>query len=161
MLGIAFPKFSDRNVINLLLEVEPKTANKRAFPDIQPDDWHRDVWMVSEKDRGAQILGSPNDLIIVALDEHVASGYSWDVDGVTHAGMKLEKDGRISPPDTRIGGAVQRRLVMQGEGRKHLHLEERRLWDATQPSRNSFDIYLAMVGREPEGIPRSGRVLAA
>jgi Zn-dependent peptidase ImmA (M78 family) len=153
--------FLKRSVINQLLDIEPKTAKQRALPDIQPDDWHRDVWMVSEKDRGSQILGSPNDLIIVSLDEHVASGYSWDVDGIANAGMKLEKDGRISAVDARIGGAVQRRLVMQGEGRKHLHLEERRLWDTTQPSRNSFDIDLALVGREPEGIPRSGRVLAA
>jgi Zn-dependent peptidase ImmA (M78 family) len=153
--------FLDRIAVKRLLDVEPKIAKQRALPDIKPEDWHRDVWVVSEKDRGAHILGSPDDLIVLALDEHVASGYSWDADGVTRAGMTLEKDGRVNQNGDRIGGSVQRRLVMQGEGYRHLHLEERRAWDASQPSRNTFEIDLALVGREPEGIPRSGRVLAA
>jgi Zn-dependent peptidase ImmA (M78 family) len=153
--------FLDRTAVKQLLGVEPKAAKQRALPDIKPDDWYRDVWVVSEKDRGAHILGSPNDLIVLALDEHVTGGYSWDADGVTRAGMKLEKDGRVSDAGSRLGGSVQRRMVMQGEGNKHLHLEERRAWDASQPSLNTFEIDLALVGREPEGIPRSGRLLAA
>lgn len=153
--------FLNRGVVMGLLDVEPKAAKQRAIPDIEPQDWHRDVWLVSEKDRGAHILGSPNDLIVLALDEHVASGYTWDADAVRRAGMSIEKDGRVTDNEDRIGGRVQRRLIVQGEGKKHLHLEERRAWDASQPSRNSFEIDLMLLGREPEGIPRSGRVLAA
>ena len=72
--------------------------------------------MVSEKDRGSQILGSPDDLIVVALDEHVAGGYTWDIEGVSRAGMTLEKDGRITATQHLIGGPVRRRLVVHGEG---------------------------------------------
>ena len=153
--------FLDRANVERLVKVEPKVSKQRAVPDITPEDWHRDVWLVSEKDRGAKMLGSPADLIVLALDEHVAGGYTWDVDVIAQAGMVVERDGRVTPDETRIGGPVQRRLVLQGEGKKHLHLEERRAWDKSQPSRNSFDIDLTLVGREPEGIPRSGRVLAA
>lgn len=154
-------KLLDRSTILRLVDVEPKVAKQHAIPDIKPQDWHRDVWVVSERDRGVHILGSPNDLIVLALDEHIASGYTWDAAGIERAGMSLEKDGRISENDNRIGCRVQRRLIMQGEGRKHLHLEERRSWDASRSSRNTFDIDFALVGREPEGIPRSGRILAA
>lgn len=153
--------FLDRGVVNQLVKVEPKTAKQRAVPDMKPDDWHRDVLLVSENDRGAHILGSPNDLIVLALNEHVASGYTWDAAAITEAGMTIEADDRQSDVGARIGGSVQRRLVMQGEGNKHLHLEERRAWDSAQPSRNTFDIDLALIGREPAGIPRVGRRLAA
>lgn len=153
--------FLDRAAVRRLLNVEPKVAKQRAIPDLKPDNWHRDVWLVSEKDRGAQILGSPEDFIVLELDEHVASGYTWDVDAVVLAGMSLEDDGRVTADESRIGGCVQRRLVLQGEGHKRLHLEERRAWDGSQPSRKTFEIELELVGREPEGIPRSGRVLAA
>ena len=153
--------FLDRPAVKRLLDVEPKSAKQRAVPEIAPEDWHRDVWVVSEKDCGSRFLGSPNDLIVLALDEHVAGGYSWDTDGILRAGMRLEHDGRISASGAKIGGRVQRRMVVQGEGERHLRLEERRAWDPAQPSRNTFEIDLALSGREPEGIPRSGRVLAA
>ena len=153
--------FLDRGTVDKLLLTEPRTTKQRAVPDITPDDWHRDVWVVSEEDRGTHILGSPNDLIVVALEEHVAGGYSWDAEGVIKAGMKIEKDGRVTPDSQRIGGKVQRRLVMHGEGTRRLHLEERRAWDPAQPSLSTFDIELALVGKEPEGIPRSGRLIAA
>lgn len=153
--------FLNRRAVEQLLDVEPKVSKQRAVPDVTPDDWRLDVWLVSEKDRGAHILGSPNDLIVLALDEHIAGGYCWDVDGVVRAGLTVEKDGRVTGDQKRLGGSVQRRLILQGEGKRHLHLEERRPWDVSQPIRNSFDIELALVGKEPEGIPRSGRVLAA
>ena len=154
-------RFLEVNAVKTLLQTEPRIAKQRALPDVTPDDWHRDVWIVSEEDRGTHILGSPNDLIVLALEEHVAGGYSWDTEGAITAGMKIEVDGRVTPDNQRIGGKVRRRLVMQGEGTKHLHLEERRAWDPSQPSNRTFDIELALIGKEPEGIPRSGRLIAA
>lgn len=159
--GLLSQKFLRRPEINQLLAVEPKAAKQRALPDIEPEDWHRDVLVVSEKDRGTQILGSPKDLVVVALEEHVAGGYTWDADGVSRAGMTLERDGRITAAENLIGGSVRRRLVMHGEGSRHLHLEERRAWDASYPARKTFDIDLVLIGQEPGGIPRFGRRLAA
>jgi len=154
-------KFLTRSAIDKLLAIEPKVTKQRALPDIEPEDWHRDVLIVSEKDRGSQILGSPNDLIIIALEEHVAGGYTWDADGVGRAGMTLERDGRITATPNLIGGPVRRRLVIHGEGARHLHLEERRAWDTSHPTRTTFDIDLVLNGREPIGLPRIGRRLAA
>jgi hypothetical protein len=56
---------------------------------------------------------------------------------------------------------VRRRLVIHGEGARHLHLEERRAWDTSHPTRTTFDIDLVLNGREPIGLPRIGRRLAA
>ncbi|HAE55166.1 ImmA/IrrE family metallo-endopeptidase [Parvibaculum sp.] len=154
-------KLIDRGTVEHLRSVEPKEAKQRAVPDVHPENWHRDVWVISDKDRGTRVLGAPNDLIVLALDEHTAAGYSWDADGLTQAGMTIERDDRVAVDDKRIGGRVQRRLVVRGSGETHLHLEERRLWEKNETGRSSFDIDLTLVGREPAGIPRAGRVLAA
>lgn len=153
--------FLSSSIVDRLVMVQPAVSKERAVPEVQPEDWHRDVWIVSESDRGSRILGSPNDLIVVALEEHVAGGYSWDTNGIAQSGLRLEHDRRVSPAGSAIGARVQRRIVLQGEGEKHLRLEERRAWAPAQPSINTFDIDLTLLGREPEGIPRSGRVLAA
>jgi hypothetical protein len=153
--------FLDKRAVEALVRAEPRTAKQRALPDITPDDWHRDVWVMSENDRGAHILGGPNDLIVVALEEHIAGGYVWDTRGVERAGLQIEKDDRQASHPDRLGGSVRRRLVLQGQGTTHLRLEERRAWDQKQPSRNTFDLDLVLMGREPEGIPRVGRLLAA
>jgi Zn-dependent peptidase ImmA (M78 family) len=153
--------FLNRRMVEQLVAAQPRAVKRRAVPGLTPDHWHRDVWVLSERDRGTHVLGSPDDYLVIALEEHIAGGYSWDTDGVIRAGLKLEKDERADHEASAIGASVQRRLVVQGAGTGHLTLEERRAWDQSQPSINTFDLDLALVGREPEGIPRAGRLLAA
>lgn len=151
----------DRRTVEKLVDAQPRAVKRRAVPGLSHDHWHRDVWVLSERDRGTHVLGNPDDYLVIALEEHVAGGYSWDTEGVDRAGLKLEKDERADHSTGAMGASVQRRLVLQGTGTGHLTLEERRAWDKSQPSINTFDIDLALVGREPEGIPRAGRLLAA
>lgn len=153
--------FLDRRSVNELTKAQPRAVKRRAVPDVSPEHWHRDVWLLSERDRGSYVLGNPDDILVLDLEEHVSGGYSWDADGVNRAGLVLEKDERANDGHDRMGGLVQRRLIVQGAGKTHLQLEERRAWDKSQPCLNTFELDLALVGREPEGIPRSGRLLAA
>ena len=153
--------FLNRRMVDGLLAVEPKLAKQRAVPEVDPEDWHRDVWVVSETDRGSRILGSPNDLIVVALDEHVRGATAGMPRVFRKRECTLSTTSEFSATGKAIGGRVQRRMVVQGEGEKHLRLEERRAFAPSQPCRNTFDIDFTLVGREPEGIPRTGRVLAA
>src|SRR5579862_2178468 len=140
---------------------EPKAAKRRALPGPKPSDWHRDIWVLSEKDKGAHLIGGPEDMIVVSLNEHIAGGYAWDESGIKKAGMNLHSDDRLSAADNRLGGGVRRRFIMQGQGQAHLHLEERRPWDSSQESIDSFEVDLTLVGREAAGLPRAGRQLAA
>jgi Zn-dependent peptidase ImmA (M78 family) len=153
--------FLDRRIVNELVKTQPRMAKQRAVPDMSPESWHRDIWVLSERDRGSQVLGSPDDILVLALEEHVSGGYAWDADGVQQAGLTLERDERTDRNSDCMGSSVERRLTVQGAGRTHLRLEERRAWDKSQPSLNTFELDLALVGREPEGIPRAGRLLAA
>jgi hypothetical protein len=106
----------DRATAQTLVETPPKDCKQRALPDFKPESWRRDVWLLSERDRGARVLGSPEDLLVLSLQEHVGSGYVWDVAPMASAGFQIEKDDRRSAETDQIGGPVTRRLILQGAG---------------------------------------------
>jgi len=149
-----------QSVANQLTGTAPKRSKQRAIPDMTPDTWHADVWQLSESDRGVQLVGNPDDLLVFDLKEHLASGYVWDVSSVASAGLTIEKDERQDADPQLLGGPITRRLVVQGPGNGCLRLEERRPFDP-QSSLNSFELNLAMLGPEKEGLPRAARPLAA
>lgn len=169
-LGVSYAAtcwaLAENNIINRttakkLIETPPKASKQRAIPDITPATWHPDVWVFSEHDRGVQVLGNPDDWLVFALKEHVAGGYTWDTNAVESAGLHVERDERAESNEEAIGAAVTRRLVVKGPARGRLRLEEKRAWDPRQRSLNTFELDLALVGAEPEGLPRAARAVAA
>jgi Zn-dependent peptidase ImmA (M78 family) len=140
-----------------LKQSTPKASKKRAAPDVQPTSWHPDVWLLSERDRGVQVLGNPDDFLVFALQEHIAAGYAWDTSNLVIAGLTVEKDERQDGAGDAIGGPVTRRLVAQGSAVGHVRLEERRPWERSDDTLNTFELDLKLVGPEPGGLPRVAR----
>lgn len=152
----------DTDAVARLVKLPPLEAKKRAAPGVSPDDWRRDVWVLSERDRGMHVLGGPDDFIVLNLDEHVSGGYTWDASVLPELGLNIEQDERHDENTEAFGSPVRRRLVLKGPpGSTRLKIEERRTWDSTHPTLNTFELDLALLGREPEGIPRANRLLAA
>lgn len=149
-----------RDVARRLVDTPPKDSKQRAIPDVQREKWYSDVWKLSERDRGVQVLGNPDDVLVLALKEHVASGYAWDTSSVESAGLTIEKDERQEQDGEVLGGPITRRLIVQGAAHGRLRLEEKRAWDQ-QSSLNSFELDLALLGPETAGLPRASRLLAA
>ncbi len=151
----------DRVTVNALVSTPPKTCKQRAIPDFQPESWRRDVWLLSEHDRGVHVLGNPDDLLVLTLEEHVSSGYIWDVAPITTVGLLIDIDDRHDLGDGAIGGPVTRRVVAHGAAQGHIRLEERRPWSKADEARSIFEIDLAMIGSQPEGLPSWDRLIAA
>lgn len=154
-------KLIDRPTVEALTNTQPKACKQRALPDFKPESWRLDVWLLSEHDRGVQVLGNPDDMLILSLQEHVSSGYVWDVDPIVSAGMQIEKDDRQDLTDGQIGGPVTRRVIAHGPAQAHVRLEERRPWLKADVAYSTFDIDLTMVGSQPEGLPNWERLIAA
>jgi Zn-dependent peptidase ImmA (M78 family) len=150
----------NRDTARRLADTQPKQSKQRAIPGITPESWHADVWQLSEHDGGVQVLGNPDDLLVLALKEHPGSGYTWDTSGVGPAGLKIEKDERQDSDDELIGGPITRKLIVQGAAHGRLRLEEKRSFDR-QASLNSFELDLTLLGPEKEGLPRAERPIAA
>jgi predicted secreted protein len=163
-LGVSYAatcwSLSSNNIImqsdaQKLVAVQPKDSKQRAVPDFEPKTWHSDVWLLSDHDRGVQILGNPDDVLVLELEEHVTSGYAWDMQAVADAGLTVERDERQDVNNVAIGGPVTRRLVVQGPAHGLLHLEEKRPWGAETNALSTFEVELAMLGREAKGLPRA------
>jgi Zn-dependent peptidase ImmA (M78 family) len=151
----------DRGTAQRLASTPPKASKQRVIPGMQLERWHPDVWELSLHDRGVQLLGNPDDLLVLDLEEHVASGYTWDTGPVATAGLKIERDERQQANGDVMGASITRRLIVQGPAHGRLRLEEKRTWDKRQSSLNSFELDLSLLGPETEGLPRAARPLAA
>lgn len=154
-------KLVDRATVVALVSTPPKACKQRALPDFKPESWRRDVWLLSAHDRGVRVLGNPDDLLVLVLEEHVSSGYVWDVAPIASAGLHIDKDDRHDQENGAVGGPVNRRVVAHGAAQGHIRLEERRPWSKADAAHSTFDIDVAMIGNQPEGLPSWERLIAA
>lgn len=163
--ALATADLISRSEAQALAQRQPKESKQRAIDGVEPASWHPDVWVVSEHDRGAQLLGSPDDFLVFKLEEHTSGGYEWDLDDIPAAGLSIHKDERretASNPAV-MGATVERHVVAQGQGLsvRRLRLAERRPWEGVSDALNTFEVDLALLGKEPVGLPRPERLLAA
>lgn len=142
----------------------PKMAKQQAMSGVAPQSWHPDVWLLSVRDKGAQLVGSPEDFLVLQLEEHLAGGYEWGIAADAAADLEVRKDDRDEPGDDSLGGTVSRRVIVQGGAapkRTTLRLEERRPWERSDNALNSLEFNLALLGKEPVGMLRAERLMAA
>jgi hypothetical protein len=146
-----------------LARLEPQRSKRQALGTIRPTTWHPDVWVLSERDKGAQLLGSPDDFLVFSLHEHVAGGYEWDSPHELMPTLAVHKDERVESSAS-LGATVLRHIVVQSKQptRAKLQLHEKRPWEADdQAGINSLELDLALLGKEPAGLPRRERLMAA
>jgi hypothetical protein len=148
-----------------LLAVPPKTIKKRLLGSMhKPDDWRRDVWVITARDDGIMLEGSHDDLVIVKVKEHSGSGYLWRLDDLAAAGFgvlhdDLEEDADCS--DDTYGGIVFRTVVAEpkedsgAEG--HVFLSETRPWQKDGEPLQSLKLDVDFVGPVGAGLHRAQR----
>jgi Zn-dependent peptidase ImmA (M78 family)/predicted secreted protein len=133
---------------------------KEALLDgaFSPDDYHADVWMITERDAASFLHAGATDLLIFKLKEESGSGYQWslDVDGLP--GTSLVADQRSTDDPDGVGGPVTRRLVVKSEvgGSGSVVLAQARAWQPTTPLQ-TIQISCDTWGREKSGLPRATR----
>jgi Zn-dependent peptidase ImmA (M78 family) len=74
----------------------------------QPDNWHCNVWLLSEKDEHTTVMAEPNDLFVVRLREMSGAGYLWNLEQARKAGYQVLADATEIPRGGGIGGEVER-----------------------------------------------------
>ena len=152
------------NIIDLetqrLLMARPRRDIKaELLQDFEVEDFHRDVWLLTERDEGATLEGQPSDLFILRLREKGGAGYLWTTSGLVDAGFAILRDRREIPsPDRVIGGPVVRALTTRPTGPTagNFELELRRPWEQSAPSLASLHVHYDLFGKEV-GLPRAVR----
>ena len=136
-----------------LAGIQPKVSKQNALRGLELEDSWADVWKLNECDESGLVLGSPNDVILLELTEHAASGSTWGlVSGATN-GLEIVEDERLVGDVETIGGPNTRSMVLRGKGDGVLRLDERRRWESGVPPTGRFEIRYSLVGKEVD-MPR-------
>lgn len=139
-----------------LRRVQPRDLKHALLPDHDPDNWYRDVWLLTERDEGAVIEGQPNDLFLFRLNEKSGAGYLWDIAELKERGFVVVQDSR-NLSDQEVGSSVERIIAAQSNnaGTGEVRLAQRRPWEETSDVEQlhlSYDLR----GKET-GLPRAVR----
>jgi Zn-dependent peptidase ImmA (M78 family)/predicted secreted protein len=143
-----------------LRTVEPKEIKRRILPEsYEPENWFPDVWLLTERDRGARIEGQPEDLFVLQLQEDSGAGYLWDADTLRGEGFEIIKDERskLDISDA-VGASVLHRITTGAAPRRSgsIKLAHKRPWEAQQPPLEQLTINYDVTGKE-NGLPRAQR----
>lgn len=155
-------KVIDNSMCEKLGAVQPKTIKKRLVAPHAPDDWRRDVWVVTECDDGLLLEGSRSDLVVVKVKEHSGSGYLWQLDDLAAAGFAVVQDNLEDDDDEdSFGGIVFRTVIAEpkeDEGAEgHVFLQEIRPWQANGEPLQSLKLDVDLFGPVNSGLHRAQR----
>lgn len=134
-------------VVESLRAVPPKITKQKALGKVKPPSWWSDVWVLSANDAGAYMLGNPDDIIVLSLEEHAASGYTWDISQAEANGFSIILDERRDRNDAGLGSIVDRLIVLHAQGGGHVSLVEKRAWSKDHPL-NELGLDLSFWGKE-------------
>lgn len=149
----------EHNLITLeestrLKATTPKESKlELVTPDLLENSW-ADVINLSQKDHGSSILASPEDTIILGLNEHASSGYIWS-SLAEQTGIILLDDEHVVD-NYALGSTSKRKMIFKSSGNVLLNLHESRLWEHESKPINSIEIYINSNGIE-NGLPRAAR----
>ena len=148
----------DQGVLGRLLNTRPKDIKQRLLEGHSIANWYPNVWLLTERDEGAQIHGEPQDIFVVHLKENSGAGYLWNLDQVREAGFVIVADERKPLGlESEIGGTVDRILTAQSETPSTGQIEaaETRPWDPSDQAMH-FSFTYDFRGKE-RGLPRAIR----
>jgi Zn-dependent peptidase ImmA (M78 family) len=139
-----------------LVNTERRRIKSELLEGFEPENYHVDVWVLTEKDQGATLEGQPDDLFILRLSEHAGAGYIWDAAGLAASGFAVLRDKRdIPPPEKGIGGPVTRLITARtlAASSGTLDLQQRRPWEDGEPLA-TLAVSYELFGKEV-GMPRA------
>ena len=154
-------KIVDTEARARLVDTPPKKIKQALLNGHSLDDWHSDVWLITEADRDARLQGGPGDVFTIKLRENSGAGYLWQVDQLEAAGFSVLEDKRDIPSDNeQVGGAAQRTVVARLKDIEQGHLGrisliEGRPWDRADVASEVSFVY-ELFGKE-SGLPRAER----
>jgi Zn-dependent peptidase ImmA (M78 family)/predicted secreted protein len=149
----------DRATCDVLLQVQPRTLKQALLGDYSPPNFQSDVWLLTERDEGALIEGSRNDLFVVRLQEHSTAGYVWNFEQLERTGFVIVRDEYEAPAHEAIGGIVTRTVTARSSDRHRgqFTLQEARPWLESGQPLAEFTLSFDLHGPEEEGLSQAER----
>jgi len=126
----------------------------------KPGNSWADVWRLTGKDDGAQIVGNPDDLLRIELEEAASSGHQWQVDALREAGYQvLSDESAFSRNPLLYGAPAVRTLIARppAGGVSAVTLREIQPRNPVAADDPTFSVALSLQGPELGGLSRVDR----
>jgi Zn-dependent peptidase ImmA (M78 family) len=144
-----------------LINVEPRAIKVRLADAYNPEDWRRDVWVITGRDDGILLEGSRSDLVVFKVKEHSGSGYLWRLEELADAGFAVVNDGLEDADEETFGGVVIRKVTARPKSKdgvdSHVVLREARPWQMEVKPLQSLQLDVDFVGPVNAGLHRAQR----
>jgi Zn-dependent peptidase ImmA (M78 family)/predicted secreted protein len=152
----------DADTMASLLDIRPKKIKQHILDGYEMENWHPDVWVLTEADSATRIQGGPDDVFVLKLRENSGAGYLWNLEQLEAAGFVIVTDIRHIPgQEEAVGGVVERiltaRLNEPDHGRSgRISLIETRPWAESDGPAEQLTLIYDLYGKE-SGRPRAER----
>lgn len=128
--------------------------------DFKPANSWADVWRLTGKDDGTRIVGNPDDLLRIELEEAAGSGHQWQIEVLRQAGYEVLFDESAFSRDPLLYGAPTVRTLLArppAGGVSAVTLRETQPWNDGSADDPTFSVALALEGPERGGLSRADR----
>ena len=158
--GLLGHQILPRGEVDALRKVPVARLQSRLGGEFKPGNSWADVWRLTDKDDGASLVGNPDDLLRIELEEAAGSGHQWQVEALREAGYLVLSDRSAFPRDPLHYGAPSVRTLIARPpegGVGAVTLREIQPWAGDCPDDPTFSVALALQGPEPGGLSRADR----
>lgn len=158
--GLVGHQILPQGEVNALLDVTVAQLKSRLGGEFKPGNSWADVWRLTGKDTGAQLVGNPDDLLRIELEEAAGSGHQWHIEALREAGyLVLSDESDFSRDPLLYGASAVRTLIARPppSGVGAVTLRESQPWTSGTAGDPTFSVALALQGPEPGGLSRADR----
>ncbi len=146
--------------VDELRKVPVAQLKSKLGGEFKPGNSWADVWRLTGKDDGARIVGNPDDLLRIELEEDGASGHQWQIEALRKAGYQVLADHSVFSRDPLVYGAPTVRTLIArppAGGVGAVTLRETQPWNTGAANDPTFSVALALQGPERGGLSRADR----
>jgi Zn-dependent peptidase ImmA (M78 family) len=158
--GLLGHQILPRSEVDELRKIPVARFKSSLGGDFKPGNSWADVWRLTGKDDGARIVGNPDDLLRIELEEAASSGHQWQIDALQEAGYQVLSDESAFSRDPLLYGASSVRTLIARppvSGIGAVTLREIQPWNADASDDPTFSVALSLQGPEPGGLSRADR----
>jgi Zn-dependent peptidase ImmA (M78 family) len=158
--GLLSHQILPRGEVDELRKVPVARLKTQIGRDFKPGNSWADVWRLTMKDDGKGIIGDPDDLVRIDLEEEASSGHQWQIDELRRAGyVVLSDQSDFSRDPLLYGASAVRTLIARppSAGTRTLTLRETQPWGGEGDDDPVFSVAVRMQGPEPGGLSRADR----
>lgn len=158
--GLLSHQILSRSEVDLLRKAKVAKLKSGLGGGFRPESSWSDVWRLTSKDNGARLVGNPDDLLRIELEEASSSGHQWQIEDLRDAGYAILSDKSVFSSDPLLYGAPAIRTLIARppeHAASTVTLRESQPWAPDPVADPTFALALALHGPESGGLSRADR----